>query len=66
MAAPVAASVELAVTAPAACKVPAMVVLPDASATVSLFAPTVKFAPVTSRPFVASTLPAKVTCPVPV
>ena len=65
-AAPVAWSVEEALNAPANPSVPATVVLPVAGATVKLLPPTVKFPVVTSKPLVASRLPAKVTWPVPV
>ena len=41
-------------------KVPAVVILPVPGATVKLAPPTVRLAVVTSRPLVASTLPARV------
>ena len=58
---PVTASVELSVVAPVTSSVPAIEVLPFVTSTVNLFVPTVKFAPATSRPLLASTLPLNVT-----
>ena len=46
---------------PSTCKLPVDVILPLAWFTLNAAPPTVKFAPVTSKPFVASTLPANVT-----
>ena len=45
---------------------PAVTTFPVVGSTVKFVPPTVKFAPVTSSPNVASTFPAKVVCPVPV
>ena len=58
---PVTASVELSVVAPVTPSAPAIEVLPLVTSTVNLFVPTVKFAPATSRPLFASTLPLNVT-----
>ena len=43
---------------------PAVVTVPLPGATVKFAPPTVRFAVVTSKPFVASTFPVNVTCPV--
>ena len=55
---PATASELLNVAAPVTPSVPAIAVLPVAGATVKFVPPTVRLAPVTSSPLVASTLPA--------
>ena len=63
---PATVSVLLSVAAPVTPSVPPTDVLPDAGATVKSVPPTVRLAPVTSRPLFASTLPPNVTWLVPV
>ena len=63
---PVTASVLLRAVAPATVRVPLVATFPLPTPTVKFVPPTVRFPPVTSSPFVASTLPPKITCPLPV